>query len=149
MEPIPLNHIAGELLRAVERIVDGSRNFGEVSAAHLHRRHAKELTRQPALFVPLVVRHEKEPVRSLKDMGQPNGAAKGEPVLVPLEGILRPLAGERVLSRVQLVVAEELEQGSMELVRSRLRRNIDLRGGPSELGGEDPRLHLELLQRID
>src|SRR5207244_3083828 len=72
-----------------------------------------------------------------------------EAVLVPLEWILRPLAGERVLSRVQLVVAEELEQGSVDLVRSRLRRNIDLGGGAPELGRKDSGLDLELLQSVD
>src|SRR5262245_31870536 len=100
MEPIPRDHVAGKLPRTVQRIIDRSRKLREVSVAHPHRRYREELTRQPALFEPLVVRHEEEPVRSLIDMRQPNRAAKCEAVLVPLEGILRPLAGERVLFSV-------------------------------------------------
>ncbi len=149
MEPIRRDHIAGKLLRAVERIVDRSRDLGEVSVTHLHRRYREELTAQPALFESLEVRHEEEPVLPVVDLRQPNGAAQCESVLVPFERILRPLTCERVLFRIEFVVAEELEHRPMELVRSRLGRNIDLRGGAPELGRKDSGLDLELLQRVD
>src|SRR5436309_12046910 len=149
MEPIPRDHIAGKLLRAVDGIVDRSRDLGEVSVTHLHRRYSEELTAQPALFESLEVRHEEEPVLPVVDLRQPNGSAQCESVLVPFERILRPLTRERVLFRIEFVVAEELEHRPMELVRSRLGRNIDLRGGAPELGRKDSGLDLELLQRVD
>src|SRR6266571_6625725 len=109
MEPIRRDHIAGKLLRAVERIVDRSRDLGEVSVTHLHRRYREELTAQPALFESLEVRHEEEPVLPVVDLRQPNGSAQCESVLVPLEGFPQPFTRECILPRIELVIAKELE----------------------------------------
>src|SRR5438552_15454288 len=149
MEPIPRDDVAVKPLCAVERIVDGSRNLGEVSVAHLHRRYGEELTPQPALFEPLEVRHEEEPVLPVVDLRQPNRAAQCEAVLVPLEGLPRAFTRECILPRIELVIAKELEHRSVELVCSGLGRNVDLRCGAPELGWKDSSLDLELLQRID
>src|SRR5437899_6222340 len=115
MEPIPRDDVAVKPLCAVERIVDRSRNLGEVSVAHLHRRYGEELTPQPVLFVPLVVRHEEKPVLPVVDLRQPNRTAQREAVQVPLEGFPQAFTSECILPRIQLVVAEELEHRSVKL----------------------------------
>src|SRR5262249_18243606 len=143
------NHVAGKPLRAVKRIIDRSRNLGEVSVTHLHRRYGEELTPQPALFESLEVRHEEKPVLPVVDLRQPNRTAQREAVLVPLEGFPQAFTSECVLSRIELVVAKELEQRSVKLICSGLGRNIDLRCGAPEFGRKDSGLNLELLQRID
>src|SRR5262249_37743916 len=136
-------------LRAVERVKDRSRNLGEVSVAHFHRRHSEELTSQPAFFESLEVRHEKEPVLPVVNLRNPNRATEREAVLVPPEQVARACTGKCRRPCIELVVAQELEKGSVELIRSRLGRNIDLRGSTPELRWKDSSLDLELLQRID
>src|SRR5881409_1096472 len=149
MEPIPRDDVAFKPLRAVERIVDRSRNLGEVSVAHLHRRYGEELTPQPALLEPLEVRHEEQPVLPVVDLRQPNRTAQREAVLVPLEGLPQAFTSECILARIELVIAKELEHGSVKLFCSGLGQNIDLRRGAPELGRKDSSLNLELLERID
>src|SRR5437016_14486176 len=102
MEPISRNHVAGKLLRAVERIIDRSRNLGEVSVAHLHRRYGEELTPQPALFEPLEVRHEEQPVLPVVDLRQPNWTAQREAVLVPLKGLPQAFTSKCILARIDV-----------------------------------------------
>src|SRR5438093_1089989 len=149
MEPIPRDDVAVKPLCAVERIVDRSRNLGEVSVAHLQRRYGEELTPQPALFEPLEVRHEEKPVLPVVDLWQPKRTAQREAVLVPLEGLPQAFTSECILPRIELVIAKELEQCSVKLICSGLGRNIDLGCGAPELGRKDSGLNLELLQRID
>src|SRR5256712_7417921 len=149
MEPIPRDDVAFKPLRAVERIVDRSRNLGEVSVAHLQRRYSEELTPQPALFEPLEVRHEEKPVLPVVDLRQPNRTAQREAILVPLEGFPQAFTSECILPRIEFVVAKELEHRSVKLVCSGLGQNIDLRCGAPDLGRKDSGLNLELLQRID
>ncbi len=57
--------------------------------------------------------------------------------------------GSKIVLRVHLGVAHELEHGSMEGVRARFGARVDLRDRTAELGAEDARLDLELLERID
>src|SRR5207245_3461828 len=114
-------------------------NFGEVPAAHLHRRHAIERAGQPAFVESFEIRHEEEPVCALIESGYSYRASQSETVLIPFERILGAFPGKGVLFRVELVIAEKLEHCSVELVGSGLRRSVDLSRGPPELCGEDPR----------
>ena len=103
----------------------------------------------PALPEGFVVRHEEQPVLSVEELRNPHWSAKGKAILVPLEWILRRALLKGVVLRVELVVAKELEQRSVILVRARLCRDVDLRRLTAELGRIDTGLDLELLQRVD
>ena len=73
-----------------------------------------------------------------------------EPVVVPFEGRFYGVSGgEGVRHRIELVVAQELEQGAVIGVAARLRHDVNLGGLMAELGGVDAGLHLELLDRVD
>src|SRR5262249_14754617 len=93
--------------------------------------------------------HEEKPIGALIETGYSYGATHGETILIPFERVLRALAREGILFRVELVVPQKLEQCSVELVSSRLGRSVDLSCCAPELGREDSGLHFELLQSID
>ena len=57
--------------------------------------------------------------------------------------------GEKVVARIQFVVADKLKNSSVKSVRSRLRRCIEERSAAVVLRGVGALLHAELLQRID
>src|SRR5437762_14157249 len=116
MEPIPRDDVAVKPLCAVERIIDGSRNLGEVSVAHLHRRYGEELTPQPALFEPLEVRHEEQPVLPVVDLRQPNWTAQRAAVLVPLTGLPQTFSSKCILARIELALAKKLKLRSVKLI---------------------------------
>ena len=61
-------------------------------------------------------------------------------------GIGRPV---EVVLRVEPGVAQELERGAAHLVRTRLRRDVDLRDGAAVLRIEETRHDVELLERVD
>src|SRR5262249_7614094 len=56
---------------------------------------------------------------------------------------------EKVRTRVELVIANELESGAVKLVSPAAGGDVHLPGGASELGGIDPRLDLEFLEGFD
>src|SRR5262249_1929341 len=93
--------------------------------------------------------HEEKPIGALIESGYSYGATHSETILIPFERVLRALAREGILFRVELVVPQKLEKCSVELVSSRLGRSVDLSCRAPKLGREDSRLHFELLQSID
>ena len=69
------------------RIVNPVGDCGEVPALDLRRRQAIESRCTAAFPVRLVVGHEEKLVLAVEDFRQPDGPAKREAVLVPLEWI--------------------------------------------------------------
>src|SRR5206468_1787112 len=104
------------------RVVDPCvRNFREVPPAHLHGWHVIERPGGPAFVESFEVRHEEEPIGALIESGYSYGTSHSETILIPFERVFGAFTGKGVLFRVELVIAEKLEQRSVELVGSGLR----------------------------
>ena len=56
---------------------------------------------------------------------------------------------ERVRTGIERLVAEELEDGAVERIRTRLGHDVHLSCRPPELRRVDAGLHLEFLERVD
>src|SRR5262249_31365193 len=101
-------------------------------------------------LVPFPIGREKQPVLSVVDFGDPDGAAQIEAVLILLEGGLGgPGADEVVRLGVERAVAEKLEERSMKTIGAGLRGDVDLGSFAAELGGVNAALHLEFLNGVE
>src|SRR5207249_2017286 len=105
--------------RVVDPRIRQRENFGEVPRAHLHGWHAIERPGRPAFVESFEVRHEEEPIGALIESGYSYGTSHSETILIPFERVFGAFTGKGVLFRVELVIAEKLEQRSVELVGSR------------------------------
>ena len=86
----------------------------------------------------------------LKIFGIRTGPPSVKPYWFHLKGSLAgPERSEGIGIGVHLVVAEELEERAVILVRAGLGQHVDLGGLAAELGRIDAGLHLEFLQRVD
>ena len=113
----------------VARIEERRGDRREVARTHRRRRHGEVVQDRLVVDVALEVRHEEHSV--LEDR-----TGRRVTVLVPRE--LRLWGGglggrEGVRTRVELVVAVELEHGAAECVRPRLGDDVHLAGGAPEL----------------
>ena len=68
--------------------------------------------------------------------------------LIPLEQRDRSVAAIKVVLGVELGIPQELEHRAVKRVGAGLGGDVDLRDRATVLGLEDPRLHLELLERV-
>src|SRR5207247_8824144 len=107
--------------RVIDSRICQRENFGEIPRAHLHGRHAIERPGRPAFVASFEVRHEEEPIGALIESGYSYGPSHSEAILIPFERVFGAFTGKGVLFRVELVIAETLEQRSEVSVGSGLR----------------------------
>ena len=102
-----------------------------------------------ALAEPFIVGHEKQAILAIEQLGDRHRPAKHKAELVPLKGILPgAVRRESVVFGIQLVVTEELIQGTVIDIAATLRRDVDLRRAAAKFGRVHTALHLKLLQRF-
>jgi hypothetical protein len=129
------------------RIVDDGHapvdRFGEDALPLQHGRHGGRDRPSDLLALSLVVGEEERPVPR-------NRSAEHAAELVPAVIRLHWVGSLKVVSGVQVLVAEELEQIAVERVGPGLGGEVDHAAiEPAELGGWAVTLDLELLNRID
>ena len=96
------------------------------------------------------IAEEEDLAAAVEDLGKDDGTTEGEAELVALEGRLRLLGSVEEVLGVELLVAEELEGGAVEVVGPGLEVDVDdAAHGAAVLGGVGVGLDLELLDGVD
>src|SRR6185503_11207738 len=121
----------------------------KVSHPHCRRGHVENSTTRPPGLESFKIRHEKQTVFPVEQLWNPDRATDCESVLVQFEWLARwPRCSEGKLFGIQFVVAKEFENRAMQIVGASFGRNVDLAGGATKLGRENPRLPFQFLEAI-
>ncbi|MEJ7605710.1 MAG: hypothetical protein WKF37_05460 [Bryobacteraceae bacterium] len=96
-----------------------------------------------------VVQHPERFVTTVVKLWDPHWTTGNKPKLIPLKNIFAQGSRSEVVSRIEHVIAEELEQCPVELIGSGAREYFDLRTGiMAVLGGVRASVNFELLNRL-
>ena len=132
------DHVAGKRL-AGERVVDPVPDAAEVAPLHGGRGDGQVDRQLPALAGSFVAQEEER-------LPLHERAPEGAPELVPVELLLLP---HEEVRGVEPVVAQELEEATVELAAAGLGGDVQHASRLAELGGVGALLDLELLEGVD
>jgi hypothetical protein len=95
---------------------------------------------------PLVVGHEEQSIPAVEELLNDDGAVDLEAIIVPLERRDAGFgSGELVWERVEVVVADQLEERTVLDVSAGFGKHVDLRRFMAELGRIHAGRHFEFL----
>ena len=141
--PALRDDVARERRAGTERVVDDAGQLGEVPLAHAHRGHGREVGLGRGQPQALVVREDERLVLDDRAADRAAELVLREVALRPSRAVVEPVVG------VEGIVAQELEDAAVELVRPRLDLEADDAAQRlAELGRVGARLELELLESV-